>query len=306
MGDSSSLKHNHTKGVIMKGNGNTILYIGGCSGSNSPEFTREAFGGLTTALGIRTRDTGIFIDNGSGVGKVSSYLLKQGITNAYGLQTHFHLDHRLGIPLNKLLFVPNLVKGLYAPKLSQRSFKNMFNDDFGKETWPVAPSGIPILEFEAGEVLLVSFGVKTMLQNHPGANPEGGSTAYRVSTGDGDVVISTDSEPLGDHGVKMAEFVSGSVALYIDIQYRTSEYHGKTGVCGGSPMSRVGWGHGTPEMLYDIMSNCSRPPKKVIIGHHDPARTTEDLYRFEGEVREKLSVFSTSVWFAREGDEIEL
>ena len=79
----------------MKKKSKSLFYVGGCSGTNSPTFPRNEFGNLTTAFGILTGKRGVFIDNGSGVGKVSSYLMENEVNEVYGLQTHFHLDHRL-------------------------------------------------------------------------------------------------------------------------------------------------------------------------------------------------------------------
>ena len=290
----------------MKKKSKSLFYVGGCSGTNSPTFPRNEFGNLTTAFGILTGKRGVFIDNGSGVGKVSSYLMENEVNEVYGLQTHFHLDHRLGMPLNELLFVKDLVKGFYAPKLSRRSFKSLFQADFGKETWPIAPTGISIVEFKPGKELDTPFNVKTLLLNHPGDYPSGGSIAYRITTPDGDIVIATDGEPVGEHAIKMAEFVSGCALLYIDVQYRQGEYDGNLAICDKKAMSRKGWGHGTPEMLFDVMRNCAVTPKKVIVGHHDPARTTQDLYLFEQEIKNHLIGFRAVIEFAREGVAIEI
>jgi phosphoribosyl 1,2-cyclic phosphodiesterase len=279
----------------------TVLYIGGCSGSSSPEFSRNEFGNLTTAFGILSGTQGIFIDNGSGITKVATFLLAHKVTEVYGLQTHFHGDHRQGIHGNKLLFTPSLTKEIHAPRLCYRSFREIIERDFSEETWPIAPRDIPILEFEPGSTLLSPVPIETLLQNHPG-----GSVAYRVTSRDGDIVISTDGEPVGRHGDEMAEFISEAALFYMDVQYRQAEYDGTLGICGGPKMSRVGWGHGTPEMLFDILSKCKVPPKKIIIGHYDPARTTGDLYIFEQEIKNHLVAFDTVVQFAREGDTIAL
>jgi hypothetical protein len=104
----------------------------------------------------------------------------------------------------------------------------------------------------------------------------------------------------------VVDYISGSALLYIDIQYRQAEYDGTLGICGGAKMSRVGWGHGTPEMLFSMLTQCKVPPRKIIIGHFDPARTTGDLYIFEQEIKNHLIAFDTVVQFAREGEVITL
>lgn len=280
----------------------TQIYIGGCSGSSSPEFARPEFGTLTTAIGIAFGDTGVFIDNGTGVSKVATFLLQSKVKEVYGLQTHFHSDHRQGIHNNRLLFVPKLVKTIYAPRLTRRSFKRLVEDDFRTETWPIAPNGLQVTEYRAGKNLSTPFTVKTIKQNHA----QSGSAAYRVTTPEGDVVIATDGEHVGNHAKRLGKFISGCDVMYIDVQYRKGEYDGMLPICDGKPMSRVGWGHSTPEMLFSVLVSCPVPPKKIIVGHHDPSRTTGDLYVFEREIQNLLVGYRNEVFFAREGMTIDM
>jgi phosphoribosyl 1,2-cyclic phosphodiesterase len=279
----------------------TKFYVGGCSGSSSPEFSRGEFGTLTTSFGLSFGKTGVFIDNGSGVSKVASYLLGERVSEVYGFQTHFHGDHRHGIHGNKLLFVPGLVKGIHAPKLCRRSFKRLFELDFSEETWPISPNDITIESFYPGEETKTPFPVRTMRQNHPG-----GSVAYRITTPAGDVVVATDTELVGKHMTRFAHFASGCALLYIDVQYRTAEYEGLLPVCGGRTMSRVGWGHSTPDMLFEAIRRMACAPKRILVGHHDPARDLGDLFVFEQEIKNQLIAFPSQVEFAREGKVIEV
>jgi predicted metal-dependent phosphotriesterase family hydrolase len=59
-------------------------------------------------------------------------------------------------------------------------------------------------------------------------------------------------------------------------------------------------------MLFSMLTQCKVPPRKIIIGHFDPARTTGDLYIFEQEIKNHLIAFDTVVQFAREGEVITL
>lgn len=289
--------------IMEKVDSATKFFIGGCSGSFSPPFMRK-FGSLTTSFGLSFGDTGMFIDNGSGILRVTDFIRKSGAQQVYGANTHFHVDHCIGIPGNGLMYVPGLVQKFFIPKFSRRSSKDVFNMYFSRASWPVAPGQIPFAEFKPGNDLKTPCKVTTLLQNHPG--DPGGSVAYRISTPQGDVVISTDSEPTDGHAERMAEFISGCALLYIDVQYRDAEYRGELPICDSPAMSRVTWGHGTPDMLFNILQKCSVVPKKIIVGHHDPARTDDDLCVFESEVKYQMIAFPSVVRFAREGEVVEV
>ena len=283
----------------------TRFYVGGCSGSSSPIPARREFGNLTTALGISCGNQALFVDNGSGIPKVSKFLLDNGAESVCGLQTHYHQDHKLGIQNNSLLFRKNLVHEIFAPKLCKKSFQQIMLDDFGTETWPVSPEMFgciaDVREFYPGQALGTVWNIRTLLLDHPG-----GSVMYRIATPDGDVVVATDNEPKEEHMGLMAEFISGCQLLYFDLQYRKSEYEGETGICGTPAMSRKNWGHGTPEMLGGLLSRCQILPSLIMVGHHDPSRTDGDLFVFEHEVIKPLSNYPSKISFAREGEAVEL
>ena len=159
---------------------------------------------------------------------------------------------------------------------------------------------LKIEEFSPGDRLDVSRGIDTLLLKHPGE-----AAAFRIRLPHGDVVIATDDELIDpEHCLQWAKFVSGSAILYVDVQYRDAEYGGKAGIGGGPAMSRVGWGHSSPEMVLEALSLCEKAPSTILIGHHDPSRSDEDLRAFEKEVQEhfKTALPNSLVQFAREGD----
>ncbi len=297
----------------------TYVFIGGCSGTANPytskvtspslvtnkplaePISRDKFGIHTTAFGIVIGKTGIFIDNGTGVGAVAQFILSQGATTVYGLQTHIHADHCIGIYNNSLLFKKDLVKQIVTPKLSEYSFQDEYDHDFDTALWPISPEKVgvthTISEFEPGVTLSILDGIETLSLNHPG-----GAVAYRIHLPEGDVVIATDHELVGDHVKKYAEFVSGARFLYADVQYRDSEYAGEKGICGGPAFPRKTWGHSTPTMLGEALSHCEKVPTMVIVGHHDPSRSDSDLESFEEEIEHAFVGLKCTVRLARDND----
>jgi len=271
--------------------------------------TRNDFGDLTTSLGVVVENTGIFIDNGTGIQNVVQFFTDSKVTRVYGLQTHFHGDHRNGIQNNTMLFRKDYVKAIYAPRLNGgKTFKELVAEDFDPATWPLSPEtfgvNLNIIQFEAGDTLdLDGIVVKTLLINHPGGFKPGKAVAYRICLPDGDIVVATDCELSDENDRKLyAEFISGAKLVYADVQYRDSEYAGVRSIGGGMKMERKGWGHSTPTMFAEMLKLVEKMPKKILVGHHDIARTDEDLYLFQGELIEALAVFDCDVNLAKECD----
>jgi phosphoribosyl 1,2-cyclic phosphodiesterase len=268
-------------------------------------IVRREYGVLTTSFGLVTPEAAFFIDNGSGVINVSQYILASGAREVYGLQTHWHHDHTNSLQTNSLLFQEDVVKSILAPKLGEKSFQQIFDHDFCIDVWPISPHmfGIrhTIREFEPGVTLSLPVPVKTFRLSHPG-----GAVGYRFECEGGAVVIATDHEIAGGDEVEFAHFIAGAELLYIDVQYRDSEYAGKVGIGHAVAMSRKGWGHSTPSMLGSVLSRTGDVPKVVVIGHHDPCRDDQDLRMFEKEVIHALKPLGSEIRFARECDSYEV
>jgi ribonuclease BN (tRNA processing enzyme) len=303
------------------------IYIGGCTGSNvaqaeriarelddgstdivkRPVF-RQVFGTHTTAIAVRVGDTGFIIDNGSGVGQVCEFLKAKGVTQIFILQTHYHLDHLLGLPVNSFLLRKDIVKGIFSPRLGTHTLESVMDQIYASPFWPVWPKkfGIqhPFQSFEPGEPLpIMGGGIKTLSLNH-----DGGSVGYRIPTPEGDIAIVTDNE-LSNDDIRLAtaNFIAGSAVAYIDVQYRDGEYNGEQVIGAGSTMMiRKNWGHSTPSMLVKTFELMVKAPVLTLIGHHDPKRSDEDLFAFEREVRRTIKHLGTKLRFAKECDIISV
>ncbi len=300
------------------------LYLGGVTGSsvvcserylreydtprvvNRP-FSRQIFGSHTTSIGIIVGSTGIIVDNGTGVGQVSEWLKAQDVNQVFIFQTHYHLDHIAGLVTNSFLLRKSVVKGIYGPKLGQFEIAGVMKQLFAPPYWPVSPSMFriehPFISFNPGETIPIMGGVKTILLNHAG-----GSVGYRISTPGGDIVIATDNElSNGDIRETTADFIKESAIAYLDVQYRDVEYQGVQSIGpGNTTLSRKNWGHSTPSMLQQTYQLMNDAPRLTLIGHHDPKRPDEDLFKFEGDITQSLTGLGTRVVFAKEHDVYEL
>lgn len=284
------------------------LYVGGCSGSCNPNSakSRFEFGTNTTSFGVVVGDVGFFIDNGTGIGNVVEFLGSHKLNSVYGLQTHFHLDHCAGLPMNALFFRRDGIRKIFAPKLGQKTFADVVEKSFETQTWPISPKMFQatqeIVSFTPGEAIKEIW-TTTMPVSHPG-----GSVAYRIMLPEGDLVIATDSELADEKSLSsMAKFIAGAKLVYFDVQYQDAEYEGLTAIGPATNrMSRKNWGHSTPSMIRKVLemsgTHFGGMPKRIIVGHHDPRRVDADLSLFEQEVKGSFKDLPVAVRFAREGD----
>jgi len=94
---------------------------------------------------------------------------------------------------------------------------------------------------------------------------------------------------------KISEFFAGADILVHDAQYTHKEYI----------TSRLDWGHSTFE--YAINAASKAGVKKLLLFHHDPLRTDDELERFESIFRKELKgKTEMEVTMAREGMVIEV
>ena len=304
-------------------------------------FRRDIYGSRTTCFLLRHKDTILVIDQGLGVEPVSEFLVSmlraEGKKEAtvHCLQTHFHDDHLEGLRSNSLFFEKGLTLEFHSPNLSaigkicgsdstydplgiplacptSPTMQDILAARFCAGYWPVTldlldkvgakrvfTQFVPGCAFTLGEI-----GIHTLPLKHPG-----GCVGYRFEIpGVGIVVIATDYEPESEPNRDVIEFFDGASLLLADMQYRDAEYRGEIaiGENAGTPMSRQGWGHATPDLLLPMLKGCVHLPQRVRIVHHDPKRPDTDLQLFcdesTAQVEELLGGQLLDFQFAREGE----
>jgi phosphoribosyl 1,2-cyclic phosphodiesterase len=235
-------------------------------------------GGNTSCIEIKLGDQHIIIDGGTGITQLAQ---RHKVLDATILFTHFHWDHIQGVPFCGALYHPQSRVQLVGPAGLERVLRRQMSG-------PNFPVGMDAMQAE------LSFGaicanaalqlgnvlVTTCALNHPG-----GSLAYRISHGARSIVIATDHE----HGEPrstgaLLALAQGADVLVYDAQYLPDEY----------PQKR-GWGHSTYQEGVQIAKSAG--VKKLVLTHHDPARSDEQLLDIELRARH---LFDHS-WVAREG-----
>lgn len=268
------------------------------------EFTfaqRSTFGGNTTCVEIRSGESLIILDMGTGIRELGLSLMSETIANKgiHGtiLQSHVHWDHVHGFP-----FFPQL----YLPR---KHFDNSFQF-FGGKDWdkslddvlrgqmnpPMFPVDHRELEktgmhmdfntiWDGKEIYVYPDGkypninILARKLNHPQE-----TYGYRIEAGNKSIAFCTDHEPYAALHKPLIELAKDVDIFITDCQYTYHEYIGAKGV------PKLGWGHSYPEYIAQIAQEAKC--KLIVTTHHDPGASDEHIVNIAAEV-EKLSGIPT-------------
>jgi len=305
-----------------------LLRFWGVRGSiPCPGPSTVKYGGNTTCLELRfgERDQLIIIDAGSGIRPLGDYLMKndfpRGPIQTDILISHTHWDHIMGFPFFTPIYIKSSNINVYGPvTYEEDTLDKIIGDQLRYRYFPVRQEELAATiryhqlretSFLLGEGVFVT----TKYLNHPilclGYRFEYKGkvlcTAYDTepfrnvfptdpSHPDYDPVAAEEGELAAkEETEKFLRFIQGADLLIHDTQYTLEEYKA----------SKIGWGHSTFE--HAINSAHKAGVKKLLLFHHDPLRTDDQLdalaekYRsaIRGRTRLQIEV-------AREGLALEL
>lgn len=269
-------------------------------------FNREVYGSRTTNFLVGCGDHYFIVDQGSGITFTAKILLEKlkaeekKTASIDVLMTHWHRDHIEGIIQNSLLFNPNLTLRFFSPDLSpwnrpiegrepwtiERLIAYYFDPDRG--IWPVRleelASTRTFVDFRPGDNLFAGAQTNIPVTTLPLIH-KGGCCGYRLNLPNEDTVaVLTDHEPTLEPDPAIVELLEGTTLAVLDMQYSDPEYAGEVPIA-GLKRSRESWGHGTPKRWFSHLFACARPPKRVLITHHDPGKSDTTLNAFQDEAR---------------------
>lgn len=274
------------------------------------------YGGNTSCVQVLSNDVNIILDCGTGVRSLGIDLLKdhKPPLEAHILLGHTHWDHIQGFPF----FPPALMPGnhitVYSARGYEKPLKEVLEGQMDYTYFPIKlaqmASDLKFRELDEETFDIGHVEVKTHFLNHTIL-----TTGYRLFSGGKTVVYATDTEPYGTfqnhhHGsnghrrrgnfthegdARFVDFVEGADVLIHDAQYTEEEYPGK-----------VGWGHSTIE--YAIEVALTGGVKHLVLFHHDPMRTDDQVAGLEAYAREivRKRGGELQVSAAAEGSEIDL
>ncbi len=256
------------------------------------------YGGRTSCEVVTDQDQVLVLDAGSGIQQFDPAKFP-GVKRIDILLTHLHLDHIQGLGFFRPLFDPEMEIHIWGPASSTISLHTRISRYMSPPLFPVLIRDLPCklelhevgnTEFEIGKIK-----IKSSFLIHPGP-----TVGYRISTNNSHFAYLPDHEPsLGskgmindEHWISGFDIASEADLLYHDGQYSTTEYK-----------SRKGWGHSSLEDALHFAEKAR--VKHLVIGHHDPSHSDEQLNAMFLELIKKND-YSLRCEMAVEGKEYTL
>jgi ribonuclease BN (tRNA processing enzyme) len=264
------------------------------------------FGGNTSCLEIRADERLVIVDFGTGVRPLSDHLMandfKRGPIDADIFITHTHWDHIMGFPLFVPLFIPTSTLRIRGPVSSEdEGLESLLSTQLSYKFWPVRLSELNAqIKYDQLKETTLDLGggltVSSKYLNHPIL-----CLGYRFEYQGKSVVTLYDHEPFQnlfptdpndpaydeaaaqegelaakEENEKITAFYKGADVLVHDCQYTEKEYRA----------GHHNWGHSFYEQVIPAARNAG--VKKLILTHHDPNRTDEQLAAFESGYQEPV------------------
>jgi phosphoribosyl 1,2-cyclic phosphodiesterase len=281
------------------------------------------FGGNTSCLEIRADNKLVIVDFGTGIKPLGDYLMandfKKGPIDADVFITHTHWDHIMGFPMFTPLFIPTSRIRIRGPvSYEDETLEQIIGAQLTYRYWPVRISELSAhIEYAQIKETSLDLGdglwVTTKYLNHPIL-----CLGYRFEYRGKTIVTAYDNEPFRnlfptdpedpsyneeaaqegetaarEENEKLLRFFQSADVLIHDTQYTAEEYE-----------KHLGWGHSSYERA---INNANKAKvKKLIMFHHDPNRTDEQLLQLEKNYQKRIAgKTSMQIMMAREGLVIE-
>jgi phosphoribosyl 1,2-cyclic phosphodiesterase len=254
-----------------------------------PWATRDSIqhGCNTPSIEIVDEPSGrrLVFDAGSGIVGVGATV--DEVSSIPIVLTHYHWDHVQGLPFFAPLYRSGTAVTVWAPALGRQfaDIETMFEAPFFPVPYDRLPSRPTIRMHAGGRVAINGFDVASHPLNHPG-----GSFAYRIGGGDGDVVYATDHEfGNADIDLALAHFCRGARALILDSHFTPEEMP-----------AHKGWGHSDWSQCAAFAKSCGA--RQLWLFHHKPGRPDDEIRQIESAAQKSFR----NTCAAKEGDTFEV
>lgn len=258
-------------------------------------------GGNTSCISLETATHLIIFDAGSGLRELGWALMEREFGRGQGQAsiffTHTHWDHIQGFPFFRPVFVRGNRFTIYSvhPYI-QQVLSNQMNPEWFPVPFTYLSADIEFKSIKPGEVIqLGGLQLRCQALEHPGH-----AYAYRVEDGTSSVVLATDGEYKNlsaSHTREYIDFFAGADVLIFDAMFSVRE-----------SFIREDWGHSSAMIGADLARRAG--VKRLLLFHHDPAATDDEIWRVAEATQEYLSqdgaAASPEVIVACEGLEIDL
>lgn len=249
-----------------------VVFYGTRGSISAPHQDILRYGSLTSCVVVKNGDRSIVLDAGFGIGFYSDHLANK-MGQFHVLISHFHWDHIQGLNYFGPVHHPKSTNNFYSPfkvEQLQEIMDIYFDGSYGPfNGWEALNSKFEFHRL-TGDLEINGFKVSFKPLNH--TDP---CYAYKITDGNSSVVYASDHEAINN--VVNREFIDwakGCDILVHDAMFRNEEYEHK-----------IGWGHST----YDMACENARKmgTKKILLTHHEPLRSDDDLDRIEVELKTK-------------------
>lgn len=307
---------------------NMMVQLWGVRGSiPCPGGSTQKYGGNGACIELRVGESDrlIIIDAGSGIRSLANYLmandLPKGPLDIDMFLSHTHWDHIMGFPFFTPIYIPTTKMRVHGPvSFEEDPLEEVVGGQMKYRYFPVNVGELSsnLTYHRLKETPNIDMGdglsLSTKLLNHPIT-----SLGYRFECNKKVICTCYDHEPfrnlfitdkehpeydeLMDYEGEMVakeqndaieEFFAGADLLIHDAQYTQVEYDN----------GRINWGHSSIE--HTIAAANRAGVKRLLLFHHDPDRTDEDIEVLEQEYCVSGKNGETVVEFAREGMKVEL
>lgn len=277
----------------------------------TPGPRTRRYGGNTSCLEMRSDNTVLIFDAGTGLRELGVSLLRNPPREGLDLHlflSHPHWDHIQGFPFFGPAYLPSTTLTVYGSE--QNENYRLLSGQMSNAYFPVAfkdlSAKIVPKAFKDDVVQAGDFVVKRFEQKHPG-----GSSGFRVEHGGHVAVYATDSELdqlLTDRDAPVksprtlrrlpaaqVNAVKNADLLIADAQYTDEEYPAK-----------VGWGHARSNTVVDLAIQAG--VRLLALTHHDPMQSDRDVDAkvFTASERARAIGAELEVFGAREGVTLRL
>jgi phosphoribosyl 1,2-cyclic phosphodiesterase len=232
-------------------------------------------GGNTSCVEVCAGETRIIIDAGTGLRTLGTERMASGPRHSTILLSHLHWDHTCGLPFFTPIYVPGhrveIASGPNGVVSHDEAIRSLFRAPYFPVEFDSLGGQVTMRELRANDRFTIGDITVTMAKlNHP--DPVYG---FRLEHAGHSIVYATDTEHFACVDPTLKKLAAGADILIYDAQYTPEEYPAK-----------VGWGHSTWQAGAELARAAGVP--QLVLFHHDPGRTDDQLAAIEREARANL------------------